>query len=172
MRELTCEQVSRASRPWTPAPRRNPSHGAVDRNGLAGLHTREVAGSSPAVPVKKAPLRWRRAGRTLNKELSEWLEVRGYATAADWVYGHAIKPGELSDETPVSLTELRHAHELAMTPVWDVAPPPQATEREGRAHSARVTSNRSQGDDSTALDRSDGTREQLDQRRRDTDRRR
>lgn len=66
-----------------------------------------------------------------NKELSEYLEVRGYATAADWVYGHAIEPGEWSDEAPVSLTELRHVHELAMTPVWDVSPHPQASEREG-----------------------------------------
>lgn len=65
-----------------------------------------------------------------NKELSEYLEVRGYATAADWVYGHAVQPGEWSDDTPVSLTELRHVHELAMTPVWDVSPHPQATERE------------------------------------------
>lgn len=65
-----------------------------------------------------------------NKELSEYLEVRGYATAADWVYGHAIQPGEWSDEALITLTELRHIHELTMTPVWDVAPHPQATERE------------------------------------------
>lgn len=66
-----------------------------------------------------------------NKELSEYLEVRGYATAADWVYSHAIQPGEASAGAPISLTELRHIHELAMTPVWDVSPHPQATEREG-----------------------------------------
>lgn len=66
-----------------------------------------------------------------NKELSEYLEVRGYATAADWVYGHAIQPGEWTDHSLVSLTELRHVHALAMTPVWDVAPHPQASEREG-----------------------------------------
>jgi hypothetical protein len=65
-----------------------------------------------------------------NKELSEYLEVRGYASAADWVYGHAIQPAEWRDHSPVSLTELRHIHELAMTPVWDVAPHPQATDRE------------------------------------------
>jgi hypothetical protein len=65
-----------------------------------------------------------------NKQLSEYLEVRGYATAADWVYGHAIQPGGWSDQAPVSLTELRHVHDLAMTPVWDVSPHPQATERE------------------------------------------
>jgi hypothetical protein len=65
-----------------------------------------------------------------NKELSEYLEVRGYATAADWVYGHAIQPGEWTAKRLISLTELRHIHELAMTPVWDVAPHPQATARE------------------------------------------
>jgi hypothetical protein len=65
-----------------------------------------------------------------NKELSEYLEVRGYANAADWVYGHAIQPGDWTDAGLISLTELRHIHELAMTPVWDVAPHPQATERE------------------------------------------
>ncbi len=66
-----------------------------------------------------------------NKELSEYLEVRGYATAADWVYGHAIAPGAWSRHALVSITELRYVHELAMTPVWDVSPHPQATQREG-----------------------------------------
>jgi hypothetical protein len=66
-----------------------------------------------------------------NKELSEYLEVRGYGTAADWVYGHAIQPDEWTVDTPVSLTELRHVHELAMTPVWDVSPHPKASAREG-----------------------------------------
>lgn len=66
-----------------------------------------------------------------NKELAEYLEVRGYATAADWVYGHGIHPGEWTDGKPISLTEIRHIHTLAMTPVWDVAPHPQATAREG-----------------------------------------
>jgi hypothetical protein len=66
-----------------------------------------------------------------NKELAEYLEVRGYATAADWVYGHAIQPGEWSEGDVVSLAEVRHIHALAMTPVWDVAPHPQATGREG-----------------------------------------
>jgi Fic/DOC family len=65
-----------------------------------------------------------------NKELSEYLEVRGYANAADWVYGHAIQPGDWTDAGLISLTELRYIHELAMTPVWDIACHPQATERE------------------------------------------
>jgi fido (protein-threonine AMPylation protein) len=66
-----------------------------------------------------------------NKELREYVEVRGYATAADWVYGHGIEPGEWSQGELLSLAEVRHVHSLAMTPVWDVAPHPQATDREG-----------------------------------------
>jgi hypothetical protein len=66
-----------------------------------------------------------------NKELREYLEVRGYATAADWVYGHGLHPGEWSAGALVSLAEIRHVHDLAMTPVWDVAPHSQATDREG-----------------------------------------
>lgn len=66
-----------------------------------------------------------------NKELSEYLEVRGYASAADWVYGHGIQPGDWEGGKLISLAEVRHVHTLAMTPVWDVAPHPQATEREG-----------------------------------------
>lgn len=65
-----------------------------------------------------------------NKELTEYLEVRGYGTAAEWVYGQGIHPGAWSDGALISLTEVRHVHALAMTPVWDVAPHPQATERE------------------------------------------
>ena len=65
-----------------------------------------------------------------SRELSEYLEVRGYATAADWVYGHGIQPGAWSDGALISLAEVRHVHTLAMTPVWDVAPHPHATDRE------------------------------------------
>ncbi len=65
-----------------------------------------------------------------NKELREYLEVRGYADAAEWVYGQAIESGEWSSGELISLTELRHVHRLALTPVWDVAPHPNATDRE------------------------------------------
>lgn len=65
-----------------------------------------------------------------NKELSEYLEVRGYADAAEWVYGHGIRPGDWTDGDLISIAELRHVHTLAMTPVWDVAPHPLATDRE------------------------------------------
>jgi fido (protein-threonine AMPylation protein) len=65
-----------------------------------------------------------------NKELREYMEVRGYADAANWVYGQALDPGEWSGDGFVSLTELRHIHRVALTPVWDVAPHPDATDSE------------------------------------------
>jgi Fic family protein len=65
-----------------------------------------------------------------NKELKEYLEVRGYADAARWVYGQALEPGVWSDGQLVTLTEVRHVHQTAMGPAWDVAPHPSATERE------------------------------------------
>ncbi len=65
-----------------------------------------------------------------NKELREYLEVQGYAAAADWVYAHGIEPGHWTDGALISLTELRHMHRLALTPVWGVAPHPSASESE------------------------------------------
>jgi len=76
-----------------------------------------------------------------NKELREYMEVRGYADAANWVYGQALNPGAWSSGELLSLTELRHIHRLALTPVWDVAPHPSAghSERPGsfREHDIR-----------------------------------
>ncbi|HEX6205884.1 MAG TPA: Fic family protein [Solirubrobacterales bacterium] len=65
-----------------------------------------------------------------NKELGEYLEVRGYADAASWVYGQGIKPDGWSSGRLITLSEVREVHSLAMTPVWDVAPHPQATAKE------------------------------------------
>jgi hypothetical protein len=75
-----------------------------------------------------------------NKELSEDLEVRGYATAADWVYGYAIEPHAWTAGGLITLAEVGYVHTLAMTPVWHVAPHSQATDRRARAHSASTTS--------------------------------
>lgn len=65
------------------------------------------------------------------KPLADYLEVRGYADAARWVYGQALEPS--LDPTPglLSLTEIRHVHRLAMGLVWDVNPHPDATADEG-----------------------------------------
>lgn len=65
-----------------------------------------------------------------NKTLREYTEVRGYADAASWVYGQALAGGEWSSGELFSLTELRHIHRLAFTPVWDVARHDDATDAE------------------------------------------
>jgi Fic family protein len=65
-----------------------------------------------------------------NKELREYMEVRGYADAATWVYSQALEPGTWSSGELLSLTELRHIHRLALTPVWGVAAHPSAGENE------------------------------------------
>lgn len=65
-----------------------------------------------------------------NKELREYMEVRGYADAASWVYSQALEPGDWSNDELLSITELRHVHRLALTPVWDVAPHPSAGDGE------------------------------------------
>ncbi|MGH2879924.1 MAG: Fic family protein [Solirubrobacteraceae bacterium] len=65
-----------------------------------------------------------------NKELREYMEVRGYADAATWVYGQSLDTGTWRSGKLLSLTELRHIHSLALTPVWDVAPHPSAGEDE------------------------------------------
>lgn len=64
------------------------------------------------------------------KPLREYLEVRGYGDAAQWVYTQAIDPGEWRTSGLISLAEVRHIHELAMTPVWQVDPHPEATSQE------------------------------------------
>lgn len=65
-----------------------------------------------------------------NKELKEYMEVKGYADAAQWVYGQALDPGAWSEGHLITLTEVRRVHARAMGPVWDVAPHPNATARE------------------------------------------
>ncbi len=64
------------------------------------------------------------------KPLKEYMEVKGYADAARWVYGQAIEAGDWSPAGLISEQELRHIHHLAMEPVWGVAPHPHATPRE------------------------------------------
>jgi hypothetical protein len=64
------------------------------------------------------------------KPLREYNEVRGYADAARWVYSQALDPNGWHDGQLVTITEVRQVHRTAMTPVWDVAPHPDATGRE------------------------------------------
>lgn len=71
-------------------------------------------------------------GRTLGtRPLKDYVEVSGYARAAEWVYQHAWAAPNKPARPSVTLREVREMHVLAMTPVWDVAPHEGATDREG-----------------------------------------
>ena len=65
-----------------------------------------------------------------NKELKDYLEVQGYAAAAQWVYSQALNSGEWTADQFLTITEVRQVHQQAMTPVWEVAPHPQALDTE------------------------------------------
>lgn len=64
-----------------------------------------------------------------NKDLKEYLEVQGYAKAASWVYDQA-RTRQDSGTPLLTLQEVRRVHYEAMTPVWAVAPHPDATPEE------------------------------------------
>jgi Fic family protein len=65
-----------------------------------------------------------------DKQLSEYMEVRGYADAAQWVYSHRPAAGEWSTGDILNLTEVRQVHRMTMQPAWDVSPHPGATDNE------------------------------------------
>lgn len=65
-----------------------------------------------------------------NKELREYMEVTGYASGAKWVYGQALEPGEWTSRAPLTMTEIRYVHQVALDPVWGVAPHPNSTPEE------------------------------------------
>lgn len=76
-----------------------------------------------------------------DKPLAEYMEVRGYADAAEWIYQRGLAAGDWTTGDLISLTELRHVHTLAMSKVWHVAPHPDASPAEGpgsfRQHNIR-----------------------------------
>jgi Fic family protein len=65
-----------------------------------------------------------------DRDLKEYLEVTGYAKAAQWVYAEAVRPREEADDPLMTLQEVRHVHHLVMSDVWTVAPHPNANEKE------------------------------------------
>jgi Fic family protein len=69
--------------------------------------------------------------RRVTAELSEALDVEGYARAADWVYRHA------GDYRGVPLEVLSEIHKQAMALVWEVEPPP-THDRPGSWRKGRV----------------------------------
>jgi len=66
-----------------------------------------------------------------DKQLTEYLEVRGYADAAQWVYQQGLASGDWTTGELIAMTEMRHVHTLAMAKVWEVAPHPDAGPKEG-----------------------------------------
>jgi Fic family protein len=90
-------------------------------------HSTAIEGNTLVLKQVEALLEQGRA--VGNKELREYMEVRGYADAADWVYRQARTPRTGGTEL-ISTTELRHIHRLVVTPVWDVAPHSDAVHQE------------------------------------------
>lgn len=65
------------------------------------------------------------------KELREYLEVQGYAEAAQWVYGQAHAVGEWGASPAISASELREIHRRTVEPVWRHFPPAGQDPAEG-----------------------------------------
>ena len=66
-----------------------------------------------------------------NRTLREYLEAKGYAGAAEWVYGQVAPPSGSPGTGPIlTLADVRMIHHKAMAPVWRLIPHPDATERE------------------------------------------
>ena len=65
-----------------------------------------------------------------DKALKDYLEVKGYADAAEWVYSQGAGSGSFHTDSLLTLSEVRYVHQLAMIPVWEVAPHPLAYENE------------------------------------------
>ena len=73
-----------------------------------------------------------------NKDLRDYLEVKGYADAAAWVYNQAVRPIGLSQHGKIlTLAEIREVHRAALSPVWEVSPHPDAEDREAPGHYRR-----------------------------------
>lgn len=66
-----------------------------------------------------------------NEELAQYLEVQGYAEAAEWVYEQATKNTSWIPVERITLTEIRQVHRTIVEAVWKVKPPEQLLPGEG-----------------------------------------
>jgi len=67
-----------------------------------------------------------------SKELREYLEVQGYAEAAEWVYAQAVKVrGDVRPARLLTMAELREIHKRVVEPVWRHFPPDDLHPKEG-----------------------------------------
>jgi len=67
------------------------------------------------------------------KEFTDYLEVKGYADAALWVYGEAVKGQQQQDYSGrygVTVTELREIHKRVVDVVWRTFPPAHLDRRD------------------------------------------
>ena len=58
-----------------------------------------------------------------DKQLAEYLEVKGYADAAEWVYAQACDRDTERCDPYITLTELCEVHRRVVEPAWKVKPP-------------------------------------------------
>ena len=73
-----------------------------------------------------------------SKELREYLEVQGYAEAAEWVYAQATKdPTHRQPSKRITLSELRETHRRVVEPVWLNFPPEHLDPKEGAGNFRR-----------------------------------
>jgi Fic family protein len=92
-------------------------------------HSTAIEGNTMVLRQVRALLE---EGRAVgNKELREYLEIKAYAAAAQWVYAQAVAGGEWSHGQLINLTELREIHTLVVGPVWQHSPPPGQQDHEG-----------------------------------------
>lgn len=66
-----------------------------------------------------------------DKELREYLEVQGYAEAAQWVYQQAIRSGLWQSGDLITQAELREIHQHTVGPAWRHFPPADHHPKEG-----------------------------------------
>src|SRR5881397_2220984 len=83
--------------------------------------------------VLKEVERLLREGKAVgSKELAQYLEVEGYAKAAQWVYAQAVeRPSPWAVGERINVTELRQIHRLVVEPAWLHSPPEGLDQREG-----------------------------------------
>lgn len=96
---------------------------------LEAHHSTALEGNTLVIREVEALLEHGRAVGA--KPLSEYMEVKGYGDAASWVYTQAHRGDAISEPPAVSVREIRQIHAAVMGPVWQVAPHPDATDREG-----------------------------------------
>ena len=91
---------------------------------LEAHNSTAIEGNTLALKQVEALLR---DGRSVGgKELAEYLDVKGYAAAAKWVYSQALEGSLRNPEELVNVTEVRRVHQMALGLVWEVAAHPVA----------------------------------------------